>query len=177
MPAGGISPPPNASAAPIGRPKRRKAPCGWAPRSPRKSRLPFRKRRKVPRPEKCCKRQRLSQRKSSQKQRRLGLSLNRKRLWDAVQLPPGQVRGIGAGGAAMTRIALPVALTTPLGSANRSRSGHREGTHLRPPKRKLPLPLNARRAGLSKTHRRFQPPVFAGAPAIRGWLRGFRNSK
>src|SRR5882762_7369790 len=38
MPAGGISPPPNASAAPIGRPRRRKAPRGWEPPSLRKSR-------------------------------------------------------------------------------------------------------------------------------------------
>jgi len=181
MPAGGISPPPNDFAARIGRPKRRKAPRGWAPRSPRKSQLPFRNRKKRRRPAKCSRQQRPSPspspRKSSQKQRRLGLSLNRKRLRDAVLRPPGQVRGIGADGAAMTRIVLPVALTTPLDSANRGRWGHREGTHLRRPKRKLPLPLNARRARPSKTHPRFQLPVSVGALATPAWLRGFRNSR
>ena len=119
----------------------------------------------------------LSRRKSSQKQRRLGLSLNRKRLRDAVLRPPDQVRGIGADGAATTRIVLLVALTTPLGNANRGRSGHRVGTHLRQPKRKPLLPLNARRARPLRTHPRLQLPVFVGALATPAWLRGFRNSK
>jgi hypothetical protein len=177
MQADGISLPPSASAAPIGRPRRRKAPRGWAPRSLRKSLLPFRSPKKHRPRAKRIKRQRLSLRKSSQKQRRLGLSPNRKRLWDAVLRPLGQVRGIGADGAATTRIVLPVALTTPLGSANRGRSGHREGIHPRRPKRKLRLPLNGRRARPSKTHPRFQLPVSAGALAIPGWPRGLRSSK
>jgi hypothetical protein len=177
MQADGISLPPSASAAPIGRPRRRKAPRGWVPRSLRKSLLPLRSLKEHRPRAKRIKRQRLSLRKSSQKQRRLGLGPNRKRLWDAVLCPLGQVRGTGADGAATTRIALPVALTTPLGSANRGRSGHREDIHPRRAKRKLPLPLNVRPARPLKTHPTFQLPVSAGAPATPAWLRGLLSSK
>ncbi len=180
MPEDGISPQPSASAAPIGRPRRRKAPRGWVPPSPRKSRLPFRSRRKRRQPAKRSRRLRQSLRKSSRKPRRLGLGLklNRRRPWDAVLHPLGQVRGSGADGAATTHIALPVALTTPPGSVNHAHSDLREGTRPRRlPKRKLQLPLNVLRARLAKNPRKSPRRAFAGDTAIPGWLRGFRNLK
>jgi len=173
-PAGGISPRQNDSAAPIGRPRHRKAPLGLAPRSPRKSRLPFRSRRRHRRPAKRIKRQRLSRRKSSRKENRLR---NRMWPWDGVPLPLGQVPGIGVDGAATTRTALPGGQTIPRGSANHGRSGPHVGTRHRRPKRKLPLPLNARRGRLSKIPQKYRRRAFAGGMAIPGWLRVYRSSK
>jgi len=178
MPADGISPPQSVSAGLTGRPRRRKAPRGLAPRSLRKFWLPFRSRRKHRRPAKRCRRQRLSLRKSKQKQRRLGLSLNRQRPWDAVPPPRVQVPGTGADGAATTRTALPAGLTTPPANANHGRLGLQEGSHPRRlPKRKLLLPLNALRARRSKIPRKYPRRAFVGVRAIPDWLRGYRSSK
>ena len=177
MPAGGISPPLNDSAAPIGRPRRRKAQPGLGPRSLRKSRLPLRSRRKHRPTARRSKRPIPSPRKSKWKQNRLGLNLNRKRQRGAAPLPRGQVRGIGAVGAATTRTALPAGLSIPPASANHGHWDQLVGTHHQLPKRNLPLPLNGRPARLSMIPRKYPPRVFAGVTAIPGWLRGLRNSK
>jgi len=178
MPADGISPPPSAFAVPIGRPRRRKAPRGSAPRSLRKSRLPFRRRRKHPRQAKKSRRLRPSQRKNSQKQRRLESSLSDKWPWVAALRPLGQVLGIGADGAAMTRTALPAGLTIPPVNANLARSGPRGATRPRRlPKKKLRRRLSVLREHRSMNLRKSPHRACVGATAIPAWLRGFRSSK
>ena len=178
MPADGISPPLNDSAAPIGRPRHRKAPPDSGPPSPLK----------FPRPSASL-RKSLSQIKQRNRlnPNHQPNSLKRKQRLPHPKLnplptggppPPTGVLATGADGVATIRIALPAALILRLLSANRVPSGPPVATlHLQSLKKNLQPPLNVRRARLLKIPRRFPRQAFAAATVIPASLPAFPSSK
>jgi len=176
MPAGGISPPPNVSAAPTGRPRRRKAPRASARRNPRRSRLPLARRKKLQAPLRRRKRVNPNPRTRKSKPNPHPLNPNPRPQSTAVPLPPIGVLVIGADGVAMTRTVPPAGRNILPVNANRGRWVHREGTRRRRlPKKRLLLLLNVRRALRLKNPRKFQRRAFADVTATPDLLRVFRN--
>ena len=178
MPADGISPPLNDSAALIGRPRHRKAPPASAPPSPLKfPRLSASLRKSL---SQIKQRNRLNpnrQPNSLKRKQRLPHPKLNLLPTGGPALPIG-VPATGADGAATTRIALPDARNHPLLSANRVPSGPPVATlHLQSLKKNLQPPLNVRRARLLKIPRRFPRQAFAVATAIPASLLVFPNSK
>ncbi len=179
MPAGGISPPPNASVAPIGRPRRRKAPRGWEPLSLRKSRpqSPSRPKNRLL-AKRTNRTNRLNPNRNASRLKHKPMPLHPNPLPNGAPSPPIGVPGTGVGGAGTTRTALPAGLTTPPASANHGRLGPPVATRPhRLPKRKRHLPLNVLRAHRLKIPRKSPRQAFAGAMATLAWLHGFRNLK
>ena len=178
MPAGGISPPPNASAAPTGKPRRRKAPHGWAPPNPRKSQPPSASRRKNRLPVNRAKRPNPNRKPNRLTRKRHPWNPKLNPLPNGGPPPPIGVPGTGAVGAATILIVLPAVRIIPLGSVNHGRLDPRAVTHHRhPPKKKPRLLRNVLRAHRPRNPRKFRLQVFAAATAIPAWLRALRNSK
>src|SRR5258708_10228188 len=124
MPAGGISPPPNASAAPIGRPRRRKAPRGWEPPSLRKSRPQPRSRPKNRLLAKRTNRtNRLNPNRNASRLKHKPTPLHPNPLPNQDPAPPIGGPGTGVGGAGPARtVLLPAGLTPPPANPNPGRS-------------------------------------------------------
>lgn len=176
MPAGGILPPPNVSADPTGRPRRRKVQRGWAPPNPRKFRLRSAGRRKK-RPLVNRAKRRDPKRKQSrvtQKQHPRNPKLN---PWPSGAPPhPTEVPGTGAVAVDTILIVLPAGQTIPLGSVNRDRLDPRGVTRHRHPPRKNPRLLrNVLRAHRLRNRQKSPRRAFAGGMAIPAWLHALRN--
>ena len=177
MPAGGTSPPQNASAAPTGKRKHKKAPRGWALPSPRKFRPPSASRLKNRPPAKPVIQPNPNRKPSppTQKQRPPNPKLS-PLLIEGPLFPIG-APGTGAVGAATTLV-LPAVQSIPPRSVNRVRLDLRAVTrHRRPPKKRLRQLWNVRRVHPLRNPRKFRRQVFAAATATPAWLRALHNSK
>src|ERR1700758_5133126 len=135
MQADGILPPPNASDALTGRPKRKKAPRAWAPPNRRKFPPLSASRRTNRRPEKRAMRPNPNPKPSrlTQKQHPQDPELNP--LPSGGPSPPIGVPGIDAEGAATILIVLLAARIILLVSENHARLDPRAVTHHHPPKK------------------------------------------